>query len=84
MGSLTEFDEALAELELCQKTAVLRVGRPFERCERDEQMILGRIDDHVSLLATVASNQRRTGIWSVKDIDGIQRTANHTKEDMIR
>lgn len=69
---LTEFDETLAKLEFGQKAAVLRVGRPFERRERDEQMMFGRIDDHVALLAAIASNQGSAGIRSVENINGVQ------------
>lgn len=71
---LTEFDESLAEFELCQKSAVLRVGRPFERRERDKEVMLGREDDHVALLAAVASNQRGFGVQPVVNVDGVQRT----------
>ncbi len=41
-------------------------------------MVLGRVDDHVALLAAIASNQRRTGIRSIEDVDGVQRAANQT------
>lgn len=71
---LTEFDESLAEFELCQKSAVLRVGCPFERRERDKEVMLGREDDHVALLAAVASNQRGFGVQPVVNVDGVQRT----------
>ena len=73
---LTEFDEALAELVFGEEAAILRIGRPLERRERDEEMVLSRVDDHVALLAAVAPNQRRAGIRSIVDIDGVQRAAN--------
>lgn len=70
-GFVTEFDEIFAEFELGEKAAILRIGRPLERRERDEQVMLGRVDDHVTLLAAVATNQRSFGIQPVVDVDSV-------------
>ena len=78
---LTELDKAFAELELADEAAVLRVGCAFQRRERDGEELLRRIENQISLLAAVGSNQRRLIIRSVKHTDGIKWAANERNDN---
>ena len=80
---LTEFDEALGELEESKEPPVLRDGRPLQRGEGEEEGVLGRVDDEVAHLAAVRPDLGRHLVGAVVDGHVVERAAVKIKVESM-